>query len=136
MRALGVAGGGGVGTAADLALYYQGLLHDPAGIWPEERLDWATEVRCDLDVPIRHVPAHRSLGLMVAGDPPDAMLRGFGHGMSPRSFGHNGAAGQVAWVDPDSGVSFGYVTNGIDQHLIREGRRSIGLSSRAAACLA
>ena len=29
VRAVGVPGGGGVSTAADLALYYQALLHDP-----------------------------------------------------------------------------------------------------------
>src|SRR5262249_36343204 len=32
MRAVGVPGGGGVSTAADVALFYQALLHDPAGI--------------------------------------------------------------------------------------------------------
>lgn len=134
VRALGVPGGGGVASAADLALYYQGLLHDPLGMWPADRLAWATEVRCDLPDPIRGNPAHRSLGLQVAGSPPDAQMRGFGYGQSPRSFGHDGAAGQIAWVDPDSGLSFCYLTNGIDQHVIREGRRRIGLSSRAAAC--
>ncbi len=136
VRAIGFPGGGGIGTAADLALYYQGLLHDPAGIFPAERLAWATEVRCDLPDPVRGNPVHRSLGLMVAGGQPDALLRGFGYGQGPRSFGHDGAGGQKAWVDPDSGLSFGYTTNGIDQHVIREARRGIALCSRAVACLA
>lgn len=136
IRAIGVPGGGAVSTAADLALYYQGFLHDPAGIWPEERIAWATEVRNEFPDPIRGMSANRSLGLQVAGSGRDAQLRGFGHGQSPRTFGHDGAAGQIAWVDPDSGVSFVYLTNGMDQHLIREGRRKVGLSSRAAACAA
>src|SRR5262249_27502795 len=113
---------------------YQSVLHDPLGLWPAEHLAWAEEARTDDPDPWRGIPAHRSLGLMVAGDPPDAQLRNWGHGLSPRAFGHDGAAGQIAWVDPASGVSFGYLTNGRDRHLIREARRSIGLSSRATAC--
>lgn len=34
----------------------------------------------------------------------------------------------------DSGLSFCYLTNGRDVNPIREGRRSIGISSRAAVC--
>jgi CubicO group peptidase (beta-lactamase class C family) len=136
IRALGAPGGGAVGTAADLALYYQALLHDPAGIWPPERLEWATEVRCDLPDPLRRYPAHRSLGFYVAGDAPDALLRGFGHGQGPRTFGHAGAGGQVAWADPDTGLSFAYLTNGLDQDFIREARRKIAVSTRAVASLA
>ncbi len=46
VRAVGVPGGGGVTTAADLALYYQALLHDPAGIWkPEVLADVTANVR-------------------------------------------------------------------------------------------
>jgi hypothetical protein len=38
----------------------------------------------------------------------------------------------VAWADPESGVSFCFFTNGMDRNLLREGRRTVGLSSRAA----
>jgi hypothetical protein len=31
-------------------------------------------------------------------------------------------------------MSFAYVTNGMDQHVIRQGRRGIALSSLAAVC--
>ena len=83
----------------------------------------------------RHgTPAHRSRGLTVAGDPPDALLRGFGYGMSPHTFGHSGAGGQIAWVDPSSGISFCYVTNGLDANIIRVARRTVELSTHAAAC--
>lgn len=133
VRAIGFPGGGGVATAADLALYYQAILHDPLDVWGPDRLRWATEVRCDLPDPLRGNPAHRSLGLIVAGEPPDAQLRGFGYGLSPRTFGHDGAAGQIAWCDPESGISFAYLTNGRDLDILREARRTIGLSSRAAA---
>jgi CubicO group peptidase (beta-lactamase class C family) len=136
VRAIGVPGGGGIGTAADLALYYQNVLHDPEGIWPPEHLDWAIDVRNDLPDPMFRTPAHRSLGLQVAGEPPGAQRRAFGYGLSPRTFGHDGAAGQIAWVDPDSGVSFGYMTNGNDRNFLRQARRTVGLSSKAAAVVA
>ena len=45
-----------------------------------------------------------------------------------------GAGGQIAWADPESGISFAYVTNGLDAHVIRQGRRGIALSSYAAVC--
>jgi hypothetical protein len=37
-------------------------------------------------------------------------------------------------VDPTTGISIGYCTNGFDRHAIRQARRGVGLSSRAAAC--
>ena len=63
-------------------------------------------------------------------------LRGFGHTNSGRTFGHNGAGGQIAWADPDTGLSFCYLTNGLDQHEIRQARRTTGIASRAANCVA
>jgi CubicO group peptidase (beta-lactamase class C family) len=137
VREQGAPGAGGISTAADIALYYQALLHNPGGLWDADVLaDGTGRVRCDLPDPIRGNPSHRSLGLTIAGDPPAALLRGFGHGQSPRTFGHDGAGGQIAWADPDSGLSFSYLTNGLDAHVIREARRKIGLSSRAVACVA
>ena len=38
VRAVGVPGGGGVSTAADLALFYQALLHDPLAMWKPDVL--------------------------------------------------------------------------------------------------
>ena len=135
VRAQGAPGAGGISTAADVALYYQALLHDPGELWdPEVLADGTGRVRCDHPDPVRGNPAHRSLGLTIAGDPPDALLRGFGHDQSPTTFGHDGAGGQIAWADPDSGMSFCYLTNGLDAHVIREARRKIGLSTRANAC--
>lgn len=134
VRAIGVPGGGGISDAADLALYYQALLHNTGELWdPDVLADGTGNVRCMLPDPLRGIPAHRSLGLMIAGDPETSYLRGFGHGISPRAFGHDGAGGQIAWADPETGISFGYLTNGLDMHVIRQGRRSIGISSRAAA---
>jgi CubicO group peptidase (beta-lactamase class C family) len=136
VRAVGVPGGGGVATAATLALFYQALLHNPGGLWdPDVLADATGRVRNTFpDLLALGAPANRALGVVIAGDDGNANRRGFGHTQSPRTFGHNGAGGQIAWADPESGLSFSYVTNGRDRNPIREGRRSIGISSRAAVC--
>lgn len=135
VRALGVPAAGGVMRAADLTLFYQALLRNPGEIWdPAVLADGTGTVRNHLPERWSGVPANRSLGLVIAGDDGRANLRGFGHTGSPRTFGHNGAGGQIAWADPESGISFAYVTNGMDQHVIRQGRRGIALSSLAAIC--
>ena len=132
---VGIPGGGGISSAATVALYYQALLHNPVGLWDAEVLADATgNVRNRLGDPLRGIPANRTLSLVVAGDDGLAFTRGFGHTQSPRTFGHNGAGGQIAWADPESGLSFCYLTNGLDLHMFREFRRSVGLTSRAATC--
>lgn len=135
VRALGVPGGGGVMTAADLARFYQLLLHDPDGVFdPAVRADATGTVRNRFPDPLLGVPANRTRGLVVAGDDGLAPLRGFGKVAGPRTFGHNGAMGQIAWADPDTGLSFAYVTSGRDNHVIREWRRTVALASLAARC--
>jgi CubicO group peptidase (beta-lactamase class C family) len=136
VRAVGVPGGGGIATAATVALFYQALLHNPDKLWdPDVLADATGRVRNTFpDFLALGAPANRALGVVVAGDDGNANRRGFGHTQSRRTFGHNGAGGQIAWADPDSGLSFCYLTNGRDLNPIREGRRGIGLSSRAAVC--
>jgi CubicO group peptidase (beta-lactamase class C family) len=134
-RALGLPGGGGAMRASDLVTFYQALLHNPEGMWDAAVLaDGTGTVRNHLPDRWTGIPANRSLGLVIAGDDGLANRRGFGHTGSPRTFGHDGAGGQLAWADPDSGISFAYLTNGMDQHVIRQGRRGIALSSLAAVC--
>lgn len=132
-RALGVPGGGSVVRAADLALLYQAFLHDPKGLWdPEVLADVTGTVRNDLP-DMFGVPANRTRGgLVVRGDDGLGHRRGMGHTASPRAFGHSGAGGQIAFADPDSGLSICYLTNGLDQHLIRENRRVTAIASIAA----
>jgi CubicO group peptidase (beta-lactamase class C family) len=57
-----------------------------------------------------------------------------GRTCSPGTFGHNGAGGQIAWADPATGLSFAYVTNGLDRDPLRQGRRGTAVSSLAAVC--
>jgi CubicO group peptidase (beta-lactamase class C family) len=134
---VGVPGGGGVSTASELALFYQALLHNPDGLWDPKWLSIATtDVRNTFPDPLLGVPANRSIGLVLCGDDGRGPARGFGHGHSAGTFGHNGAGGQLAWADPVTGVSFAYLTNGLDRHAIRQARRSVGLNSRAASTAA
>lgn len=136
VRAVGVPGAGGLSNAADIALYYQALLHNRDRLWNPATLAAGIEPIVDLPDPVYGMASHRSRGLIVSGDQKSAPLRGFGHNMSPLAFGHNGAGGQIAWADPATGLSFCYLTNGLDNHVLRQARRSIGLSSRAAGCFA
>ena len=81
------------------------------------------------------MPSNRTLGLILAGDDGFADRRSFGRTASPRAFGHPGAGGQLAFADPVSGLSVGYATGALDQHVIREGRRTIAIASLAADLL-
>lgn len=133
VRAVGVPGGGGVSTAVDMAMLYQAFLHNPGGLWdPAVLADGTGHIRTTLPDPILQTPANRTLGLIAAGDDGTTAYRGMGHNVSPRAFGHNGAAGQIAWADPETGLSFCYLTNGIDRNFLREARRVSGIASRAA----
>lgn len=130
--ALGVPGAGAVGTAADIAVFYQALLGAIDGPWdPAVLADGTRHIRVTLPEPTVGGPANRTLGLIVAGDDGLAVRRGFGRTCSPRAFGHSGAGGQLAWADPASGLSFCFLTNGLDANLIREGRRRAALGNRA-----
>lgn len=132
--AAGIPGGGGVSSAADLARFYQALLHDPAGLWdPAVLADATGHVRNRLPDRQTGVPANRALSIVVAGDDGRAAFRGFGHTTSPRAFGHGGAGGQIAWADPETGISFAWLTNGLDAHLLRQWRRTAGIASKAGA---
>jgi len=136
-RAVGLPGGGGVSTAADVASFYQALLHDPECLWePSVLVDVTSVVRNTFPEPMLGHSVNRTRGLVVAGDDGRSHLRGMGREVSSRAFGHNGAAGQVAWADPVSGLSFCYLTNGRDLNLLREARRTIAVASLAAMCAA
>jgi CubicO group peptidase (beta-lactamase class C family) len=141
VREAGSPAGGGITTAGDLALFYQGLLNDsqsPSGkIWKRDMLADAFTIRNPtFKDPQRGFVANRTLGIVLAGDDGKANLRGFGRTNSPASFGHPGFGGQLGWADPATGISFAYLTNGFDRNDLREGRRSVALCSLAASCAA
>lgn len=136
VRAVPTPGGGGIMTAAELALFYQALIHGGAQgerrVWKDETLAMARKVRSgDLRDPLSGKRVNRALGIVIAGDK-DRNFRGFGHGNSELAFGHGGAGGQIAWGDPETGISIGYCTNGHDRNPLRMGRRGVAISSLAA----
>lgn len=135
VQKVGIPGGGGVMRAADLALYYQAILHNPNEMWrPDVHADVTTNVRNTLPGRIDRIPANRTLGLIQAGDDGLSNARGMGRTVSPRAIGHNGAGGQLAWGDPATGISLGYCTNGIDENEVRQPRRGSAIGSRAGVC--
>ena len=140
IRAVPTPGGGGIMTAAELALFYQALMHGGSVggplVWQDDTLTMARRVRSgDLRDPLSGKRVNRALGVVVAGDD-DRNFRGFGHGNSPLAFGHGGAGGQIAWGDPTTGISIGYCTNGHDRNPLRMGRRGVSISSLAATVAA
>ena len=139
VRAVGVPGGGGYANAHDLALFYQALLHgalEGKKLWSESTMESVRHVRTgDLRDPLFRQLANRGLGIIISGDE-NRNFRGFGKTNSPEAFGHNGAGGQIAWVDPKSGLSLAYLTSGHDRNNVRQGKRGVAISSIAAECAA
>ena len=94
-------------TAATLALFYQGLLHNPDTLWnPEVLGDGVGNVRCTLPDPLMNLPANRTLGVVIGA--------GFGAtwGKSPTAFGWPGAGGQIGFAEPATGISFAFLQMG------------------------
>ena len=142
VRAVGNPGGGGIARAADIALFYQPLLNGGVTatgtrIFKPETIAFATQVRTDdrYRDPMFNIPVNRGLSVVVAGDDGLKAQRGFGSNTSGKAFGHAGAGGQIAWGDPVSGISLGYLTNGFDaMEAIRD--RTKEVSDLAAVCAA
>ena len=137
VQAVGVPGGGGFMSAAELAMFYQALLHgglNGTRLWEEATLARGRTVLTGdtTELMLGHL-VNRTLGLIVSGDE-QRNFRGFGKTNSPMAFGHNGAGGQIAWADPATGLSLGYCTNTHDRNNVRQGRRGVAISSIAAEC--
>ncbi len=133
LRAAGVPGGGGIARATEMARWYQAVLHNPDGFLHAEARSDAMVVR-QSHPDWTGTPANRSHAFVLAGNDGKAGMRGHGQGASAEAFGHGGAAGQIAWADPARGLSFAYLTSGLDRNDLASARRRVALSSRALAC--
>jgi CubicO group peptidase (beta-lactamase class C family) len=136
VREVGIPAGGAVSTAADVAMFYQHLLANTGGLWNRDVVDRAIDRSNDMPDDLG-VPTVRGWGIQVCGSPDGSgsfgWWYGFGRGNSARAFGHDGAGGQIAWANPETGVSFCYLTNGLDENILRQKRRLLAIGSRAAA---
>ncbi|MEV4382811.1 serine hydrolase domain-containing protein [Streptosporangium sp. NPDC049644] len=145
LRAVGVPGANAFSYAAGVALFYQELLHNTAGVWRPDVLAMATgEIRNSFPDLIRTgAGANRTIGLIVAGPDDGAALkipslgvevplRPFGGRVSPRAFGHGGAGGQSAWADPETGLSFCLLVSGMDRDVLGDHERHTAIESQAA----
>ena len=51
----------------------------------------------------------------------------------PRAFGHAGAHCQIAWADPETGISFSFLKNGLQADMIADAVVVIPVTDAAAA---
>ncbi|GLW59246.1 esterase [Kitasatospora phosalacinea] len=137
VQAVEVPGAGGIGTARSLARFYAAL------IGAADRTD----------APGGRLPALFDRGTLAeAAGPsvqgPDRVLivnTAFGQGFfrhggtspmaSPASFGHPGRGGSLGFADPELGIGFGYVTNGMQPGVTGD-VRSRALIAAVRQCLA
>ena len=113
-RKAGSPGAGGYATARAMASFYQMMLS--GGVLGEARIlgprtlgyairNWTGDA---VDA-FMGMPMHRGLGPHLRGTTPS--VRGLGSFASPQTFGHGGVGSSYCWGDPDSDVSFAYLTN-------------------------
>ena len=122
---------GGIGTAGALAKFY-GLLATGV-LLPGSGREWPWTPLTDGPDEILRLPTAFSAGFMV--DPcgaTDGRKSRELFGPGPRAFGQPGAGGSHAFGDPDRGLGFAYVMNGMESGVLPN-ERSLGLVRALAA---
>jgi CubicO group peptidase (beta-lactamase class C family) len=129
-----------VSTASDLASWYQALMSSP--LWRREVVNDALRVRVTLPVTGERggtpsVPGNVALFVVIAGD--DGTSRAFlPTATGRRTFGHGGAPCQIGFADPDTDLSFAFLTNGYPSTGYEQSRRGlnriINIANLAADC--
>jgi CubicO group peptidase (beta-lactamase class C family) len=94
-----------VGTARDLAVFYQAMLDDPASAEARTPSSDGEQDR------VLHVPIRWSQGFQLGGTPG---RRPMGTHSSPLTFGHNGSNACVGWADPSRRLVVAYLTNRLE----------------------
>ena len=114
-RRAGTPVGGGYATARAMAAFYQmmvqgGTLNGTRLLSPRT-IEYVTRnFTGDRADGYMGMPMHRGLGPHSRGL--TDTIRGLGSLASPRTFGHGGVGSSYCWGDPESGVSFAYISNG------------------------
>jgi CubicO group peptidase (beta-lactamase class C family) len=110
----GVPGAGGYATAGDMALFYQmliglGTLNGKRILSPRMVQYVTTNHTGDRIDEFFGIPMHRALGVHLRGNTPT--IRGLASIAHPSTYGHGGVGTSYSFADPQSGVSFTYLTN-------------------------
>ena len=113
-RRAGTPGCGGYATARAMATFYQmlvqeGTLNGRRHLSPRTVAYVTRNFTGDRVDGYMGMPMHRGLGPHTRSTTDN--IRGLGALASPRTFGHGGVGSSYCWADPDSGVSFAYLTN-------------------------
>jgi CubicO group peptidase (beta-lactamase class C family) len=113
-REAGVPGGGGYATARAMAAFYQMMVQggtlNGVRLFSKRTIDYVTRnFTGDRVDHYMGMPMHRGIGPHSRGF--TETIRGLGSLGSPRTFGHGGVGSSYCWGDPDSGVSFAYLSN-------------------------
>lgn len=119
----------GVGDARSLARFYAALTGQVEGVQILGPAQLAKACELQVRGPDAVIFHETCFGLGYALQP--ALAPGAG----PRSFGHPGAGGALAFADPDAGLGFAYVMNAM-QFKLEGDPRSAGLVRAAYDCLA
>ena len=128
-RSAELPGANGIGTARALSRFYAALIGDVDGgrrLLRPETLAAATAEQSSGPDRVLIARTRFGIGFMLHG-PASPMT-------SPAAFGHPGRGGSLAFADPELGLGFGYVTNGMQpsvtidpraQALVRAVRESV-----------
>ncbi len=114
-REAGLPHGGGFATARGMAAFYQALANrgslNGVRLFSPRLVAFAARNHTGEmpDAYMADIPMHRGIGPHVRGLSP--RIRGLGTLAHPDTFGHGGVGSSYCWADPDSGVSFAYLTN-------------------------
>ena len=118
VRAQPIVSFGGIGSASALATFYSMLANggelEGRTFFSEEIITRMTTTLTDGVDRVFQIPTAFSAGFMK--DPCNAAQRMFG--ASLKGFGHPGAGGSHAFVDPENRISFAYVMNQMEQSLL------------------
>ncbi|MBW8796174.1 MAG: beta-lactamase family protein [Streptomyces sp.] len=119
-RAAALPASNGIATADGLARFYASLIGDVDGgrrLFTPGTVELARAEQSAGPDRVLVVATRFGLGYMLHGSASPLL--------SPGSFGHPGRGGALAFADPESGIAFGYVTNGF--------RKSVTADPRAQA---
>ncbi|MCX3060620.1 serine hydrolase domain-containing protein [Streptomyces beihaiensis] len=107
-RAAQLPASNGIGTADGLARFYASLIGEVDGrarLFTPATVQLARTERSSGPDRVLIAPSRFGLGYMLHGAASPLL--------GPGSFGHPGRGGTLGFADPESGIAFGYVTNGM-----------------------